>query len=156
MAEIELKPKDKSRRQKFEPGYIFSINMHNGKFGFGRCISKVSIGHIVEIFNYISKDQEFTTKTTENRMFDPIPIDSYSLIRTSREGDWTVIGKTDNYQPTNIEDIKYTYGSGPKRKLVDIKGNITEISENESKRYPYYSPKGDLDVIEMINNSISK
>jgi uncharacterized protein YijF (DUF1287 family) len=33
------------------PGDIFSFKMDDGRYGFGRIVSRISEGHIAEIFN---------------------------------------------------------------------------------------------------------
>ena len=153
---MRILPNDKKRqvRQKLKVGSIFSVDLHNGKFAFGRCITKLSIGHLVEIFDYLSSHIELDSSKTQKRLFDPIIIDSYSLFSTKKkEGNWHIIEQQDTYIPTQVDHLKYTYGTGNERYLTDIWGNKTIISKEASLKYPVYSPKGDLDVIEMIESA---
>jgi hypothetical protein len=143
-----------TKKQKLEVGSIFSINIGRGKFVFGRCLIKVSIGHLIEVFDYISKEEKFDVSITEERLFEPVIIDSYSLFEAKRkEGNWNIITKTDNFTPTNIEHLRYTYGTGPNRFLTDVFGNETIILLQESKNYPVYSPQGDYDIKQLIKSA---
>jgi hypothetical protein len=147
--------KEARKRQRFDVGSIFSIDLDSGKYAFGRCLVKMSIGHLVEIFDYLSETESFNSEQSHKRLFDPIIIDSYSLFLGKRqEGNWHVIEQQKSFVPTEIEHLGFVYGTGNERFLVDAIGNKTIISKVDSERYPFYSPNGNIDVIEMINSAI--
>lgn len=60
-------------------------------------------------------------------------LDSYSLFDIKRVGEWRIIGREVDYEPTNVENVYFTYGEGLTCKKVDVFGNEISISENESK-----------------------
>ncbi len=173
----------KTSKGKFQIGDIFSLKLNNGEFAFGRCISEISLGHIVEIFNYFSEENKFNTTFTEQRLFEPIPIDTWGLFgRRKKEGNWQVIGHEENFIPKNVEHLRYWGMAGEKvtdTKLMNIFdkdcGDI-EISkvnsiENRELQFGHHfkvkgmeqeifllrSPWGDFDVqkeIELFRNRL--
>jgi len=142
-----------AQKEKFKVGDIFCLEMQNGEFAFGRCLSKVSIGHMVEIFDYFSTEPKFKPSAVIERLFHPIVIDSWSVLRrrkSYREGNWNVIGFDEEFSPNPDEDTFFTYGTGPTRKKVNIFDKEWDISLEESLKYPYYSPRSNGALLEMI------
>jgi len=158
--------KENKSRERFKPGDVFYLELPDGRYAFGRCISKVSIGHIVEIFNYFSDKPVFDLGLTNERLFRPIPLDSWSVLRCNkRDGNWKVIGHDADFVPTNMEDALYVYGTGPTRKVVNYLGQIVgEVSSKEVDKitiyaslgegYMYYSPRSHWAVLELITRKL--
>jgi len=142
-----------AQKEKFKVGDLFCLEMLNKEFAFGRCLSEVSIGHMVDIFDFFSTEPKFKPSPVTERLFHPIAIDSWSLLRrriSYREGNWSVLGFDEDFSPNPDEDTFFTYGTGPTRKKVDIFDKAWGISLEESRKYPSYSPLGDEEVLEMI------
>lgn len=139
-----------------KPGDIFCFRLDECKYAFGRVISKIVTGHIAEIFDFISPKPEIseTSLNGSKRIIDPMVIDTYSLFDKKIEtgSDWRIIGHQDNYQPSNVEDIYFSYGVGNSCKKEDVFGNIYSISEDEARSLPRLSPHGNYDVKLLLQN----
>jgi hypothetical protein len=104
-------------------GDIFSLKLDDGKYAFGRCIAEISIGHIVEIFDYYSDQNVFDTTITDTRLFEPIPIDTWGLFgRRKKEGEWKVIGHETEFTPKNVSHLRYWGCSGTKANTTKLLG----------------------------------
>jgi len=82
----------KTPKSKFQVGDIFSVKQDNSEYASGRCISQISLGHIVEIFDYFSEENIFDTNMINNRLFEPIPIDTWGFSvkeRRNLDGNWS-------------------------------------------------------------------
>lgn len=141
-----------------KPGDIFCFKLDDGKYGFGRIISKILTGHVAELFDFISSMPVVTEQDMiiSERIIDPFVIDTYSLFDRKIEpgSDWRVIGHQNNFTPTNIENIYFSYGVGNSCKKEDIFGNTYSISEEEAWSLPRLSPKGDYDVKLLLKDII--
>ncbi|WP_330986338.1 MULTISPECIES: immunity 26/phosphotriesterase HocA family protein [Enterobacterales] len=135
-------------------GDIFCFRLDEGKYCFGRVISKIMTGHVAELFNFTSPVPEVTGKNIIEleRVIDPIVIDTYSLFDKKVEsgGDWRIIGHQSNYEPTNVEHVYFSYGLGSSCKKEDVFGNAYSISEKEAWSLPRLSPQGDYDVKQLL------
>lgn len=139
-----------------KPGDIFCFRLDNEKYSFGRVLSKIITGHVAEIFDFISPEPK-TSEVNFNeakRIIDPMVIDTYSLFdkKTEAGSDWRIIGHQDNFQPSNVEGIYFSYGVGNSCKKEDIFGNVYCISENEARSLPRLSPHGDYDIKLLLKN----
>lgn len=139
------------KSKKFESGAVFSIDLGNGKFAFGCCLIKVSIGHLVEIFDFFSTDSSLEELPELKRLAEPVIIDDFSLFsKKIKEGNWNVIGKIPAFTPSDIDHLKFTYGTGAERFVTDARGNIDVTTKEKAAAYPVYSPKGNKDIVDMI------
>lgn len=152
--QVIIKTAQRVKRQKPKPGDIFCFKLDDERFGFGRVVSKVSIGLVVEIFDYISNQSFLNYSKTQSIMFNPIIIDGFSLFERRTEGDWRIIGNTPDYEPKkDYEKLRFVYGQGRDMTAADIYNNKMTISAEEAKKYPYYSPNGDYDVMKLIKEA---
>ena len=141
-----------------KPGDIFCVKLNDKKYIFGRIISKLFFGRVAEIFNYVSSTPEIKVEYIDSskRMFAPIVLDSYTLFdrKLEKEADWRIIGHQNDYIPTNVDDVYFTFGEGAYCKKVDIWDNDTLISESEAKKLPVLAPRCDFDVKQLLKKYI--
>lgn len=132
-----------------KPGDIFLFELREGAFGVGRVVSKVSIGHIAEVFDTIvtTPDIQSLDIGSLHRAMPPVILDSYSLFDRKSEGDWRIVAHEEDYLPSGMENVFFTYGAaaGCCRK-VDYLDRETEISKAEAEKLPDYSPEGELRI----------
>lgn len=139
-----------------KPGDIFCFKLDDGKYCFGRIISKIVTGHVAEIFDYISSIPEISEEEILNskRLVEPIILDSYTLFDKKLEGEWRIIGSQNDYIPKDVSNIYFSYGVANSCKKVDIYDNETSITELESKGMPRLSPRSDLYIRELVTNAL--
>lgn len=159
MLNIEFWGWDKKKRTMIrfmKPGDIFCFKLNEEKYCFGRIIAKTLVGHIAEVFDYISKDPIINEDEVENstRLIEPVVLDSYGLFDKKAEGEWRIIGHQQDYIPTDVENVYFTYGIDIWCKIIDIYGNSTPISEEESKEYPILAPKGNNYITGLVLDKI--
>lgn len=128
-----------AKKKKLKIGDIFSIKLDNNEYAFGRCMTEVIYGNVVEIFNYFSTEEKIDIPVTKERLFPPIIIDTFSLFKKrDRSGDWKVIGHEDDFELTNVDNLRFWGKMGEKvtdTTLIDIYDNIRgeiEISKVNS------------------------
>ena len=133
-------------------GDIFCFTLNADTYCFGRIVTELIVGHVAEIFDYMSSeptiDEEEIMKSS--RLIEPVILDSYSLFDRKLDKEWRIIGRQEEYVPEGFENVYFTYGIGRSCKITDIWGNKQAISEVESKNYPEVSPNGDFKVKELI------
>lgn len=81
-------------------------------------------------------------------------LDSYSLFdrKIEKGSDWRIIGHQQNYVPTDMDGVYFTYGEEPWCKKVDIWGNKIPISEQEAESLPRVSAFGDYNIKELLKD----
>ncbi|MBP2836578.1 Imm26 family immunity protein [Dickeya parazeae] len=148
---------DKKKRTKLrfiKPGDIFCFKLDEDKYCFGRIISKIMTGHVAEIFNLTASEPIITDGQIleSKRLMDPIVLDSYTLFdrQIEQDADWRIIGHQENYIPTNIEDVFFTYGVECSCKKVDVFGNEVSITEEEAKKIPELSPLRNVHIAKLV------
>ncbi len=161
MSNIKIWGWDKKKRTMLrfiKPGDIFCFELENQKYIFGRIISNTFTGHIAEIFNYISSDVYINAEIIEksSRLIQLIVLDSYSLFDTKRSGDWRIIGHQENYVPSGVEDIYFTYGHGGGCRKVDVFGKETPIHESDKDKYILLAPRCDEYIKELVLKTIEQ
>jgi len=69
-----------------KPGDIFCFRLNEDKYCFGRIIAKTVVGHIAEVFDYISEEPNIDENQVERplRLIEPVVLDSYSLFDKKR------------------------------------------------------------------------
>ncbi|AJJ06843.1 immunity 26/phosphotriesterase HocA family protein [Yersinia pseudotuberculosis] len=141
-----------------KPGDIFCFRLDGEKYCFGRIISEMSVGHVAEIFDFISSLPEVTEGDISHslRLTELIVLDTYTLFdkKIEPEGDWRIIGHQDSYTPTNVENTYFTYGIGNSCKKVDIFNNEVPITESEARKIPELVPLRDVHIKELIKSYI--
>ncbi|WP_108803038.1 Imm26 family immunity protein [Aquimarina sp. Aq107] len=141
----------KQKKIKLKNGDILSIYLGNNEYGFARVLSKLSIGHCIEIFNHIGDNpNEYLNINYDSRLLQPQIIDSHSLFWLGKEGNWDVKDKNKNFIPPENETTKFEYGDQSNPTLIDIFGNKEEKDSTDDNRYPPYIPKGDIQIKKII------
>ena len=141
----------RKKKLKLDTGDILSINLDNNEYAFARVLTKVSIGHCIEIFDFIADSQtQYTKVNFQSRLLSPQIIDSYSIFWLRNEGDWDVESTQKDFLPPKDEASKFKYGDKTNLTLIDIFGNQEAMKENDGNRYPSYSPKGDFQIKKII------
>ncbi|MFP1785878.1 immunity 26/phosphotriesterase HocA family protein [Lonsdalea quercina] len=150
----EKKPKTMLRFVK--PGDIFCFKINDDKYGFGRIISKLTPGHVVEVFNLLLPKPIVSEKEIVNskRAFPPVVIDTYGLFDKKVEptSDWRIIGHQKDYLPKDMNGFYFFFGIGNSCKKKDIFGNVYPITEDEAELLPELSPHTDYDIKKLLVN----
>lgn len=130
------------------PGDLFLFLIGDSKYGFGRIISSVSLGHVAEIFDIVLDSPEIShiNLCDIKRKGRLIILDSYSLFDRKAEGDWRIVDREESYEPKNVNGFFFTYGDGSGRRKVDVFDNESSVTATEASKLPPYAPFGDLDV----------
>lgn len=145
--------KPKTMLRYLKPGDIFAFGLDDGTYGFGRLMTKVDIGFVAEIFAYASDTPTIPEAEVlkGERAFGPFCLDAYSLFDRKLKGEWRIIGHQQDYEPSNYEGVYFVYGASGMQKRVDIFDNETRVSDAEAAQWPYYSPRGHLDVLRELD-----
>jgi len=141
----------KKKKVKLESGDVLSIDLGNNEYAFARVLTKVSIGHCIEILDFIGNSpNQHSEIDFESRLLTPQIIDSYSLFWLRKEGDWEIEAKQKDFVPSQDEQTKYEFGDAMNLTLIDIFGNTEPKSRKDETRYAPYSPKGDIQIKKII------
>ncbi|GAA0724027.1 hypothetical protein GCM10009430_28140 [Aquimarina litoralis] len=141
----------KQKKITLESGDVLGIDLGNSEYAFARVLSKVSIGHCIEIFDHIgNKSDDYKNINFDSRLLQPQIIDSHSLFWLGKEGNWSVLEKQEDFSPSSDEKTKFEYGDKSNPTLIDIFGNKEEKSSDDENRYPPYIPKGDIQIKKNI------
>lgn len=156
--QVILKVGKRPKRQKTKAGDLFAFKLDDGKFAFGRVVSKVSIGAVVELFDYFSDMPIFDYSKLGKWVTSPVTIDSYGLLDTGKDGDWRVIGHTDDFTPgEQFKNIRFVYGSPPHAlTAVDIFDKEEPITERAAAGLPFYSARRDWHVKELLKEKLNE
>ena len=129
-------------------GDIFCFKLDEQRYCFGRIIIKFMVGHVAELFDNISNSPDISEAEIKQarRLIEPVILDSYSLFDRKSEGEWRIIWHQQNYVPTDMDGVYFTYGVEQWCKKVDIWGNKTPISEQEAESLPDVAPLGDYNI----------
>jgi hypothetical protein len=136
-------------------GDIFCFKLDEQRYCFGRIIIKFYIvGHVAELFDHIAYSPDLSEAEIKQarRLLPPVILDSYSLFDRKSEGEWRIIGHQQNYVPTDMDGVYFTYGIGQWCKKVDIWENETPISEQEAASLPDVAPLGDNDIKDQLKD----
>lgn len=140
--------KFRTRMKSIKVGDIFFFALSEQGYVAGRVMTKNSLGHVVEVFDGVV-EHPLVKELSFKRRGHPIIIDSYSLFDRKAEGDWRIVAHEIGYEPSRDEVIRFVYGVGSDRKLVDVFDNESQLGGDEGG-YPLYSPMGDEDVKELF------
>lgn len=138
--QVILKTAKRPKKQKVQPGDIFSYKMNDGRFGFGRIVTLTSIGAFAEIFDHFAPQPVCDFSKLGKWLVPPVPIESYSLLEMRSIGDWRIIGHTVNFVPgPELKDLRYVYGSSQNSLYAtDIYDKDEPISAADAKGLPEY------------------
>lgn len=140
--------KPRTLLRSIKPGDLFLFRLDDSKYGAGRIISHVSVGHVAEFFDVIldEPDLQGLDLARVKRLGRPVILDAYSLFDRKKEGDWQIVGHQEDFVPQDVDDVFFAYGVGPTRQKVDVFGKRTQVPAQEAEGLPLYSPMGDKDV----------
>lgn len=155
--QVTLKLGKTGRRQKSKPGDIFAFKLDDGRFGFGRVVNLVSIGAVVEIFDYFAHQPIFDYSKLGKWLIQPVTINNYGLLDAKKDGDWRIIGHTRNYAPgTEFRDVRFVYGTPPHAlTAVDIYDREESIDAESAKKFATYDSNSDRNIKDIIKAKIS-
>jgi Immunity protein 26 len=130
------------------PGDLFLFALGSGRYGVGRILTAVSLGHVAEFFEPVLDQPDVAGFSPDAavRRGRPLIIDSYSLFDRKLEGDWRIVARQENFVPRDVDDVFFTYGDASNRRRVDVHDRETAIDADEASRLPRYSPNGDWQV----------
>lgn len=135
-------------------GDIFCFTFDKEKYYFGRIISKFIVGHVAEILNFISESPSIDENKIKSAksLIPPFIKDSYLLFdkKYESDSDWQIIGHQENYKPTNMDDVYFSYGAENSRKKIDIWGNEYSITEKESMNIPILAPYSSYHIKKIL------
>lgn len=150
-------PFKKINRDKLKPGDVFSLQMDDGRFGFGRIIARINEGHVSEIFDVFAATPSIDPNAAHRRLTPLVVLDAYGLFQRKSEGNWGIIGKTENYQPdADTAGARFAWGVKGQQKASNLSGGFEPVSDAEAERMPRASPKGDYDIQQLIQAALAK
>jgi hypothetical protein len=138
-------------------GDIFCFQYDEDTCCFGRIISRLNIGTPAEIFDYVSDTPVISEEiiNSANRLFHPVNLDIYTLFDRKTVGEWRIIGSYDNFTPINVDDVFFTFGVAPCKK-IDVFGNETIISKEEVKTIQRFSFLQETHIKELVKANLYK
>jgi hypothetical protein len=137
------------------PGDIFAFRMDDCRYGFGRIISRISEGHVAEIFNHFASEPKLSDANVLDRFLPPVILNSYGMFQVKQDGDFGIIGSTPNYLPDPvIEKSKFAFGSKGNFKSIDVFGNERPISDSEGMQLPLRSPFNDWFLKKYVEHAL--
>ncbi|HEX8611970.1 MAG TPA: Imm26 family immunity protein [Telluria sp.] len=143
---VTIKTAKRSKRQKAKPGDIFSYKLDNGRYGFGRIVSLVSVGAVAEFFDYTATQPVFDYSKIDTWLIPPLTISTYSLFEAQGEGEWRIIGHTADFIPNErYTELRFSYGA-PVWMTADIFDNEESVSAAVAGQFPSYSARRDRNV----------
>jgi Immunity protein 26 len=136
-------------------GDIFAFRMDDGRYGFGRIISRILEGHIAEIFNYFAIEPIYNETKTPERFLPLVILNSYGMFQVKQDGDFGIVGSTPNFVPdSELSKSKFVYGPLGNFKSMDIFGTEAPISDAEGLRLPLRSPFNDWFLKKYIEHAL--
>ncbi|RSZ58704.1 hypothetical protein HF313_08120 [Massilia atriviolacea] len=144
--QVNIKTAKRPKRQKAKPGDIFSYKRDDGRYGFGRIVTLVSVGAVAEFFDYTASQPVFDYSKINTWLIPPLTISTYALFEAQGEGEWRVIGHTADFAPDERHmGLRFSYGD-PVWMAVDIFDKEEPVSAAVAGRYPSYSARRDRNV----------
>lgn len=138
-------------------GDIFAFQLRPGVYSFGVIISKIMDGHVVEIFDYFSKEFSVDITKLDKTFYPPLILDSYSLFQKSSEGEWGIVGHQDGYSPDEkVLLTKFAWGVRGDQSVTTVNNQHISVSDDEAAKWPRCQPWGDYDVKEYVALKIGK
>jgi hypothetical protein len=154
ICQIIIKTQKRPKRQKPKTGDFFYFKISANEFGFGRVISNIFVGLVVEIFKTTSKWPILETIKIEDSSFTPIIVDGYSLFELQSEGEWRILKNDPSYMPSDsLKKQLFVFGDTPDNlKCVDIFNNRKPISPENAQGLPSCVVYGNSHVIKLFHN----
>jgi hypothetical protein len=135
------------------PGDYFCFALPSGGFGAGMVISRVSIGHAVEIFDARVAEPRWSDEWREYPIAFREIIDSYSLFDRKKEGDWRIVASSVLEDRDTDRATWFAYGSPGDRVKVNLLGERSPCSEEEYDALPRYRPAGEKTVLAQFDSA---
>ncbi|MBT0568172.1 Imm26 family immunity protein [Williamsia sp. CHRR-6] len=133
-----------------KPGDFFCFLLPSGKFGCGRVISKVSVGHSAEFYPSPLDEPVLWENWANSGVSFYDVLDSYSLFDRRLEGDWRIVGSADIEEKKVYREVFFVYGSSGGRYKVNLMGQECECSEEEYRALPPYRPAGNANILSRM------
>jgi len=159
MSIVNIRPwnsKPRTMLRFIKPGDIFVFKLNDEYFGFGRILTKVSLGHVAEIFDSILTSPTVTPEllSSVSRLGTPVVLDTYSLFDKRLEGDWQIVAHDSEFCMGDTDNVYFVYGHPNSWIRVDVFGNKESMADLEAALLSKYSPRGYGEVKEMFEKAI--
>ncbi|NHQ88545.1 hypothetical protein HA050_20820 [Iodobacter sp. HSC-16F04] len=153
--QVVLKTAKRPKRFKPVPGDLFAFRYDEQRYGFGRLISKLSMGMVAEIYDYFSAQPIFDPNYTDKWLISPVVLNPYGLFECRNEGEWLIIGKTPNYViPNKFNDVFFVTGTPGKLQAVRVNNSDFDISLEEATGHRRYTYSSDIQIKELIAEAL--
>ena len=139
-------------------GDVFCFQYHKSMYCFGRIISRLDIGCIAEVFDYVSNEPKISEECIDRskRIIDPVNLDIYTLFDKKMMGDWRIIGHHESFTATNVDNMYFVYGVPNSWTKIDVYGNATPISNMEAENLPKFYVMNDYDIKELLASKLNE
>ncbi len=153
--QVTIKTAKRPKRQKATPGDIFAFKLDDGRWGFGRIVSKMTVGALAEFFDYTASQPVFDYSRIDTWLIPPITIGIHGLFEARVEGDWRIIGHTDGFAPDErYRDLRFVYGD-PHWIAVGVFDISEPVSAEEAHRHSFYAVRHDRNVKNEIKRYLA-
>lgn len=153
--QVTIKTARRPKRQKARPGDIFAFKLDDGRWGFGRIVSKMTVGALAEFFDYTASQPVFDYSRIDTWLIPPITIGSHMLFEARIEGDWRIIGHTPGFAPDErYQDLRFVYGD-PHWMAVGLSDITEPVSAEVAHRHSFYASRGDRNVKNEIKRYLA-
>lgn len=143
--------KKKVKMENLRTGDAFSFQLGDDNYGFGVVVSKIMEGHVSEIFNYFSNTPVPDLSLLRETFSPPVVLDTYSLLQKGNEGNWSYIGRKDDYEISDdVKNSKFSWGMRGDQSIKDIYNKSQPVSDDEAAKWPRCQPWGDLNIKEYL------
>lgn len=159
MIEIYLNGWEKKPRTKLSSlvvGDVFALAVDRGGYAFGRLVSRIPGGYLVEVFNIVKNAPVIDAAEYVDLkvLIRPMAIDCYGLFDRKIEGDWRVIGRDVGYKYPAPDTCLLKYGAMGDYKYINVLGERVEYL-GDPEDVPLMSISGDYHVQEKIRDALS-
>ncbi|MDZ5110328.1 Imm26 family immunity protein [Pseudomonas putida] len=150
--------KERTMLRKISVGDIFCLTKDNSNYHFGKILSKMIVGHAVEILNITKDSPSITQQELEQSALAgrPLLLDSYALFdkKIDKGGDWRIIGHQEISSPESYRNYYFLYGTHNNWKKVNILNEEVEISNTETLTLPLLKALSNHRFWETINEEL--
>lgn len=108
-------------------------------------------GHVSEIFNYFSNSPVPDLSLLRETFSPPVVLDTYSLLQKGNEGNWSYIGRKDDYEISDdVKNSKFSWGMRGDQSIKGIYNKSQPVSDDEAAKWPRCQPWCDLNIKEYL------
>lgn len=157
--QVAIKAGKRPRRIKVEPGDVFAFRLDELSFGFGRVVSLVSIGAVVEIFDCIAAQPIFDYSRIDHWLIAPTTIGTHALFEARSQGDWRVVGETAGFVPgAKYRDIRFIYDDEDDGffTAVDVFDHEQSMGVAQGRAHGFYAVRGDQEVKDLVADALNR